>query len=42
MTLIDFVFKKLRPLKTWPEKCLKGPVLEVLLRSNMVKVSKNF
>ena len=35
MTLIDFVFPKLRTLKTWLDKCLKGPVSEDHSTSNM-------
>ena len=38
ITLIDFGFLKLRPLKTWSEKCLKCPFLEDPSRSNMVAV----
>ena len=38
MTLIDFVFPKLRTLKTWLDKCLKGPVSEDHSTSNMVNV----
>ena len=38
MTLTAFVFRKLRALKTWLDKCLKSPVLEDLLRSKMVHV----
>ena len=38
MTLIAFVFPKLRTLKTWLDKCLKSPVLEDLFASNMVNV----
>ena len=35
ITLIDFVFAKLRTLKTWLDKCLKIPVSEDPLKSNM-------
>ena len=40
MTLIDFLFPKLRPAKTWTEKCLKNPVSEDPSTSNMVNVPK--
>ena len=40
MTLKVFVFPKLRTVKTWLEKCLKSPVLEDPLTSNMVNVPK--
>ena len=36
MALIDFVFPKLRSLKTWLGKCLKSNVSEDTLKSNMV------
>ena len=36
MTLIDFVFLKLRAPKTWLDKCLKSPVSEDPSRNNMV------
>ena len=36
LTLLDFVFPKLRTPKTWLDKCLKSPVLENLCTSNMV------
>ena len=39
MTLTAFVFPKLRTLKTWLDKCLKSPVSEDPLTSNMVNVS---
>ena len=35
ITLIDFVFAKLRTLKTWLDNCLKIPVSEDPLKSNM-------
>ena len=41
MTLTDFVFPKLRTLKTWLNKCLKSPVSEDPSTSNMVKVPKH-
>ena len=41
MSLTAFVFPKLRTLKTWLDKCLKIPVLEELLTSNMEKVPKD-
>ena len=41
MTLIDFVFPKLRPPKTWSDKCLKRPVSEDPSTSNMVNFSKH-
>ena len=40
MTLIDFLFPKLRPAKTWTDKCLKSPVSEDPSTSNMVNVPK--
>ena len=40
MTLIAFVFPKLRTLKTWLDKCLKNLVLEDLLTSKMVNVQE--
>ena len=40
MTLIDFVFPKLRPLKMWWDKCLKSPVSEDPSTSNMVNMPK--
>ena len=36
MVLINFVFPKLRNLKTWLDKCLKSPVLEDRWKSSMV------
>ena len=42
MTLIDFVFPKLRTLKTWLDKCLKSPVSEDPSTSNMVNVRKHY
>ena len=41
MTLIAFVFQKIRTLKTWLDKCLKGPVSEDPSASNMVHVPKH-
>ena len=41
MTLIDFVFPKLRPPKTWSDKCLKSPVSEDPSTSNIVNVPKH-
>ena len=41
MTLLDFVFPKLRTPKTWLDKTLKSPVSEEALTSNMVTVSKH-
>ena len=38
VTLIDFIFSKLRTPKTWLDKCLKGPVSEDPSTSNMVNV----
>ena len=40
MTLIDFVFPKLRSPKTWSDKCLKSPVSEDPSASIMLKVPK--
>ena len=40
MTLTDFVFPKLRTVKSWLDKCRKSPVLEDPSTSNMVKVPK--
>ena len=40
MTLINFVFPKLRTAKTWSGKCLKSPVLEEPFTSNMVNMPK--
>ena len=40
MTLTAFVFPKLRTLKTWLDKCLKTPVSENPLKSNMLSVPK--
>ena len=42
MTLIAFVFPKLRTPKRWLDKCLKSPVSEDLSTSNMVNVPKHF
>ena len=41
ITLIDFVFPKLRPPKTWSDKCLKCPLSEDPSISNMVNVLKH-
>ena len=41
MTLIDFVFSKLRSLKTWLDKRLKSKVSGDPLKSNMVEGLKN-
>ena len=41
MPLIDFVFPKLRSLKTWLYKCLRSNVSEHLLKSNMVNEAKH-
>ena len=41
VTLIDFEFPKLRTPKTWSDKCLKSPVSEDPLTSNMVNVPKH-
>ena len=41
ITLIDFVFLKLRTPKTWLDKCLKSPVLEDPSTSNMVDIPKH-
>ena len=38
MTLIDFLFPKIRTLKTWSGKCLKSPVSEDPSKRNMVNV----
>ena len=37
MALIDFVFLKLRTLKTWLDNCLKSPVSEDPSKGNMGK-----
>ena len=37
MALIDFVFLKLRTLKTWLDNCLKSPVSEDPSKENMGK-----
>ena len=42
MTLIDFVFPKLRSLKTWLDKCLNIPVSEDPLKSNMGNGPRHF
>ena len=36
MTLIDFVFSKLRTLKRWLDGCLKSPVSEDPFRTKTV------
>ena len=36
MTLIDFVFPRLRTPKMWSDKCLKSPFSEDPCTSNMV------
>ena len=41
MTLTAFLFPKLQTLKTWLDKCLKSPVPEDSLTSNMVNVLKH-
>ena len=41
MTLTAFLFPKLQTLKTWLAKCLKSPVPEDPLTSNMVNVLKH-
>ena len=41
MTLIDFVFQKLRTAKTWSENCLKRPFSEDTSTSNMVNVPEH-
>ena len=41
MTLIDFVFPKLRTLKTWLDEYLKSPVSEDPSTSNMVNMPKH-
>ena len=41
MTLIGFVFLKLRTPKTWLYKCLKSPVSEDPSKSNMADVPKH-
>ena len=41
MTLLDFVFVKLRTPKTWLDKCLQSPVLEHPWRRNMVNGPKH-
>ena len=41
MTLIDFLFSKLRTLQTESDKCLKSPVSENASTSNMVNVPKH-
>ena len=38
MTLIDLVFPKLLPPKTWSDKCLKSPFSEDPSTSNMVNL----
>ena len=41
MTLIAFLFPKVRTSKTWLDKCLKIPLSEDPSRSNMVNVPKH-
>ena len=41
MTLIDFVFPKLLPPKTWSGKCVKRPVSDNPSASNMVNFRKH-
>ena len=41
MTLIDFVFSKLRTPKTWSDKFLKSRLSDDPLTSNMVNVRKH-
>ena len=41
MTLIGFVFPKLRSQKTWSDKCLKSPVLEDPSTSDILNVRKH-
>ena len=41
MSLIDFVFSKLRTPKTYSDKCLKRPVSENASKSSMVNVPKH-
>ena len=41
MTLMDFVFPKLRTAKTWLDKCLKSFVAENISTSNMLNGSKH-
>ena len=41
MTPRDFVFPKLRTPKTWSDKCLKSPLSDDPLTSNMVNVPKH-
>ena len=41
MTLIDFLFPKLRTPKWWSDKCLKAPVSDDPSTSNMVNVPKH-
>ena len=42
MTLTDFVFPKLRTLKTWSDKCLKRLVSEECSTNNMVNVPSHY
>ena len=42
MTLIAFVFLKVRTPKTWLDKCLKSPVSEDTSTSNMTDVPKHY
>ena len=41
MTLTDCVLPKLRTPNTWSDKCLKSPVSEDTLTSNMVNLPKH-
>ena len=41
MTLIGFVFPKLRSQKTWSDKCLKSPVLEDPSPSDILNVREH-
>ena len=41
VTVIDFVFPKLRSLKTCLDKCVKGNVREDPFKSNMVNGPKH-
>ena len=41
VTLIDFLFPKLRPAKRWSDKCLKTAVKDDPSTSNMVNVPKH-
>ena len=41
MTVIDFVFPKLRTPNIWSDKCLKSPISDNPSTSNMVKLTKH-